>query len=228
METQTEPNALIQAILDKKDLNAEQAETLANAFLEKALNEAQMKAALVGLNEKTIHVDEIVGFAQSMRRHALSIHPNVPLVDTCGTGGDGAHTFNISTAAAFVVAACGQAVAKHGNQSVSGKCGSADVLREVGFDVNLPFQKTKRMIERENFGFLFAPLYHLAMKNVAPVRKALGVKTIFNFLGPLTNPAGIKRQVIGVFGKENQQKMAEAAKALGTERTLVVCGAHTD
>ncbi len=221
-------NTLIRRILEKKDLDAAQAETLANGFLDGGLDEPAMQAALLALNEKGIAVDEITGFAQSMRRHAVTMAPSVAAMDNCGTGGDGAHTFNISTAASFVVAACGQPVAKHGNASVSGTCGSADVLREVGFTVDLPPERTKQMIEREGFGFLFAPRYHPAMKAVAPVRKALGVKTIFNLLGPLTNPANVKRQVIGVFGKENQEKIAAAAQALGTERTLVVRGENTD
>ncbi|MHB8915733.1 MAG: anthranilate phosphoribosyltransferase, partial [Thiobacillus sp.] len=156
------------------------------------------------------------------------LSPKVPragtphLVDTCGTGGDGAHTFNISTASAFVAAACGARVAKHGGRSVSSTSGSADVLEALGVNVNLPPEKVAQMVNDIGVGFMFAPNHHSAMKHAAPVRKSLGVRTMFNLLGPLTNPAGAPNQVLGVFSPELTGKLARVLNALGSRHVLVV------
>ncbi|MBI5036283.1 anthranilate phosphoribosyltransferase [Candidatus Micrarchaeota archaeon] len=221
-------NGLLEKIRRKEDLAVREAETLADSFLEPSLSGGQMKDFLLALNAKRVSVDELVGFAQSMRSHSVRISPRAEVMDTCGTGGDSSGTFNISTAAAFVAAACGVPVAKHGNKSVSSACGSADVLEALGADIRVTSEKTTDLIERIGFGFMFAPLYHPSMRHVAAVRKELGVKTIFNMLGPLTNPAGAKKQVIGAYGREAQDIMAKAAKALGTERAMVVHGNGMD
>lgn len=220
--------ALIRALEEKRDLSESQSRELADGFLDNALSQADMKRVLLALNAKGPTVEEVVGFAESMRMHSIAIHPKKEVVDTCGTGGDGAKTFNISTTAAFIVAACGQAVAKHGNKSVSSSSGSADVLEALGVNIHLPPKKTEDMIDETGFGFLFAPVYHPAMKHVSPVRKELGVKTVFNLLGPLTNPAHAQFQVIGAYDEKTQALLAEAAKQLGTKRTLVIHGEAMD
>lgn len=219
---------LLERVCKKQDLTVEEARTLADAFLEPSLSQEQMAAVLIALKTKGETVEELAGFAESMRSHAVRIRPKAEAVDTCGTGGDCARTFNVSTAAAFVASAAGVPVAKHGNKSVSSASGSADVLEAFGANIMLSPEKTTGLIERIGFGFLFAPLYHPAMKHVAPVRKALGVKTIFNLLGPLANPAGVERQVIGVYDKRAQEAVASAAQKLGTKKTLVVFGEGVD
>lgn len=219
---------LIIRIQKNHDLGEAEAQALADGFLDGSLDDDEMKAALLAFNAKGIAVDELVGFAHSMRRHAVAIRPTVEVIDTCGTGGDGAGTFNISTASALLLAACGVAVAKHGNRSVSSRTGSADVLEVLGVPIGLPPEETRQRIESTGFGFLFAPHYHPAMKRVAPVRKALGVKTIFNMLGPLTNPARPESQVIGAYSLEAQSTMAQAAARLGIRRAFVVHGQGHD
>jgi len=213
---------LMARIENRQDLDQDQARQLADGFFNGTLDEPAMQTALLAFNEKGVAVDELVGFAISMRTHSVAIHPNVAVTDTCGTGGDGAGTFNISTASAILVASCGVAVAKHGNRGQSSSTGSADVLETLGVPINLPPEQTQKRIESASFGFLFSPLYHPAMKRVAPVRKALGVKTIFNMLGPLTNPAKPASQVIGAYNLDAQDKMAQAASRLGIRRAFVV------
>ncbi len=220
--------SIISRIQNRQSLDEDQARALADGFFDGGLDENGMKDALLALNAKGIAVDELVGFAQSMRMHAVPVHPKAPAVDTCGTGGDGQHTFNISTAAAILVAACGTAVAKHGNRSQSSATGSADVLEALGVPINLTPEQTAARIDQRGFGFLFAPQYHPAMKRVAPVRKALGVKTIFNMLGPLTNPAMPYAQVIGTYSVEAQDTMAAACNRLGIKRAIVVHGDGND
>ncbi len=188
--------------------------------------EVETAAMLTALATKGEAVDELVGAARAMRNHVTPVRPNVAgLVDTCGTGGDCLRTFNISTATAFVVAACGVPVAKHGNRSVSSSSGSADVLEALGVCLDLGPDDIGRGIDELGIGFCFARNLHGAMKYVAPVRQQLGFRTIFNLLGPLTNPAGAERQLIGANSRQSARLIADAARRLGTLRTIVVCGA---
>ncbi|MBI2444796.1 anthranilate phosphoribosyltransferase [Candidatus Micrarchaeota archaeon] len=215
-------DALLSRIDNQHDLDEDQARTLADGFFDGGLDESAMKATLLALNAKGITVGELVGFARSMKTHSIAIRPDIEAIDTCGTGGDGMRTFNISTAAAILVSACNVAVAKHGNRGQSSSTGSADALEALGIPIDLPPEKTRELINSTGFGFLFAPQYHPAMKRVAPVRKALGTKTIFNMLGPLTNPANPSAQVIGAYSPEAQEKMAQASARLGIRRALVL------
>jgi anthranilate phosphoribosyltransferase len=188
------------------------------------VNQAQIAAMLVALKCKGETDQEIAGFARAMRDKSvkLPVEKN-NAVDLCGTGGDGSGSFNISTAAAFVVAATGVSVAKHGNRSVSSQSGSADVLQELGIRIDLSPEISARALEEVGFTFLFAPAYHPAMKHVAPVRKELGMKTVFNILGPLTNPAGTRKQLIGTFNREIATQMSSAAALLDMEHICFVC-----
>jgi anthranilate phosphoribosyltransferase len=187
---------------------------------------AQIAGLLIALRAKGETVDELVGAARAMRAHVIGVHPNRDdLVDTAGTGGDGSGTFNISTTAALVAAACGAAVAKHGNRAASSRSGSADVLEALGVPIALTPAQAAAMIETHGFGYLHAPDHHPAMRYAGPVRRSLGVRTVFNLLGPLTNPAGARRQVIGVYAAEWVEPMARALAALGCEHGMVVHGA---
>jgi len=215
-------DAFLSRIDNRHDLDEDQARAVADGFFDGSFDEDTMKATLLALNAKGVAVDELVGFARSMKAHSVPIHPHVAVADTCGTGGDGMRTFNISTAAAILVSACGVPVAKHGNRSQSSQTGSADVLEAMGIPIDLSPESTCNRIDTNGFGFLFAPQYHPAMKRVAPVRKALGVKTIFNMLGPLTNPANPTAQVIGAYNAEAQDKIAAACSRLGMRRALVL------
>ncbi len=185
---------------------------------------AEMAAFVMALRVRGESVDEITGAAEVMREKALNIAAPDGVVDTCGTGGDGLGTYNISTAAAIVAAAAGVPVAKHGNKAVSSKSGSADVLTALGLNLDITKEAVARSIRECGIGFLMAPRHHNAMRHVAPVRQALGVRTIFNLLGPLSNPANAKFQLIGVFHPRWQAPMAEVLKALGSERVWVVHG----
>src|SRR4029079_13029008 len=170
-------------------------------------------------------VEEITGFAEAMREHVLPVSPTrTPVVDVVGTGGDGARTFNISTAAAVVAAAAGAAGAKHGNRAASSACGSADVLEELGFTLELPPERIAASIDEHGFGFMFARAHHPAMRHAAPVREELGTRTVFNVLGPLANPAGARDGVFGVYSAELARTYAEALAGLGARRALVVHG----
>ncbi len=186
---------------------------------------AQMAAFLVALHMKGETVEEITGLAETMRAFATPIQTSrTPLVDTCGTGGDHANTFNISTAAAFVVAGAGLAVAKHGNRSASSQCGSADVLEALGVNIEATPETVGRCIDETGLGFLFARNFHGAMKHVAPVRAQLKTRTVFNILGPLTNPARATRQIMGVFDRALVEPLAQVLLNLGAERAFVVAG----
>ena len=187
--------------------------------------EPQIAAFLTALHMRGETVDEIAAAADAMRARALTVDAPADAIDTCGTGGDGLGTLNISTAAAFVTAACGVKIAKHGNRAQSSKSGSADVLAALGVKIDLTPQQVTRCIDEAGLGFLFAPAHHSAMKHVAPVRQQLGFRTIFNLLGPLANPARVKRQLIGVFSEKWLEPMAHVLKALGTERAWLVHGA---
>ena len=219
----------LQKIVEGRDLSQEEAEALMGEIFCSA-TDSQIGALLVALRMKGESISEIAGFARKMRSSAVCIHPKVKgtLVDTCGTGGDASNTINVSTAAAIVAAACGVPVAKHGNYAVSSKCGSANVLLELGVNISPQPEAVADMIERLGLGFMLAPIFHPAMKRVAPIRRELGLRTVFNILGPLTNPAGAKAQVMGVYDPQLSEKLARVFLMLGTERALVVHGMGMD
>ncbi|MCX6679715.1 MAG: anthranilate phosphoribosyltransferase [Methanothrix sp.] len=219
----------LQKILEGHDLSMEEAEALMGEIFSSA-TDAQIGALLVALRMKGESIAEIAGFARKMRDSAVCIRPKVKgcLVDTCGTGGDASNTINVSTAAAIVTAACGVPVAKHGNYAVSSKCGSANVLLELGVNISPQPEAVAAMIERLGIGFMLAPVFHPAMKRVASVRRELGLRTVFNILGPLTNPAGAKAQVMGVYDPLLCEKLAQVFQMLGTQRALVVHGMGLD
>ena len=217
---------IIGKLFNKESLTRQEARQAMDALMSGSVSPVMVAAFLGALRGKGESVEEICGFAQSMRNHAAKIPlTQKDLVDTCGTGGDGADTFNISTAAAFVLAAAGLYVVKHGNRSVSSLCGSADVLEALGVKVDESPLQVAKSVEETGFGFLFAKTMHPSMKHVAPVRKELSVRTVFNLLGPLTNPAFAKRQVIGVYDKDLLEKMAHVLKELGSEEVMLVHGA---
>lgn len=219
----------LQKIIDREDLKAEEAESLLEEIFSGA-TDAQIAATLIALRMKGESVSEIAGLASVMRRSAVRINPSVQgtLVDTCGTGGDGSGTINVSTAAAIIAASCGVPVAKHGNYAVSSQCGSANVLAELGVNVAANPEKVKEAIETVGIGFMLAPLFHPAMKRVASIRKEMGVRTVFNVLGPLTNPAGARAQVVGVYDPGLCEKLANVLCHLGSERAMVVHGGGVD
>ena len=207
-----------------EDLSADEAARVLREVMEGGASEAETAGFLMALRTKGETVEEVAGLAATMRELALPVEAGDDLVDTAGTGG-GRPTFNISTTAAFVAAGAGCRVAKHGNRSATSQCGSADVLEALGARIDLEPAEVARCIDAVGFGFMFAPRHHSAMRYVVPVRKALGVRTIFNFLGPLTNPAGARRQVIGVSDPTKIETMAGALGELGTDRALVVSSA---
>jgi anthranilate phosphoribosyltransferase len=222
------PNPVLTEAIDRlaggEDLSAPEAERVLAEVMEGNSSETQTAAFLIALRTKGETVDEIAGLASAMRSFALRVDAGEDLVDTAGTGG-GRPTFNVSTTAAFIAAGAGCRVAKHGNRSATSQCGSADVLEALGARIDLEPDEVAACIESVGFGFMFAPRHHSAMKHVVPVRKELAVRTIFNLLGPLTNPAGAKRQVIGVSDSGKLETMAAALGQLGTERALVVSSA---
>jgi anthranilate phosphoribosyltransferase len=216
----------IATLLDGRDLSRAQAREIMNSIMEGEATQAQIGGFLVALRVKGETADEIAGCAEAMRAHVLPVRPERDdLVDTAGTGGDGGRTFNISTAAALVAAAAGAAVAKHGNRAVSSASGSADVLEALGFSLEQPPERIARSIDELGFGFMFAPTHHPAMRHAAPVRRELATRTVFNVLGPLTNPAGARAQVIGVYAPGLVRTMAEVLAQLGARRAFVVHGA---
>ncbi|MGB2952702.1 MAG: anthranilate phosphoribosyltransferase [Gaiellaceae bacterium] len=213
-------------LLDGRDLSQQEARDVMGQIMNGEATPAQIGGFLIALRLKGETADEIAGCAEAMREHVLAVNPRRDdLVDTAGTGGDGARTFNISTAAALLAAAAGAAVAKHGNRAVSSSSGSADVLEALGFRLELPPQRIERSIDELGFGFLFAPTHHPAMRHAAPVRRELAARTVFNVLGPLTNPAGARAQVVGVYAPELVPTIAEVLARLGAHRAFVVHGA---
>ena len=213
-------------LLDGRDLSrAEARETMAVIMAGEA-TDAQIAGFLVALRAKGETADEIAGCAEAMREHVLHVRPTrTDLVDVVGTGGDGANTYNISTAAALVTAAAGAAVAKHGNRAASSQTGAADVLEALGFELELPPERIERSIDELGFGFLFAQAHHPAMRHAAPVRRELATRTVFNVLGPLTNPAGARALVLGVYSADLARTLADALVQLETTRAYVVHGA---
>ncbi|MDV2496237.1 MAG: anthranilate phosphoribosyltransferase [bacterium] len=208
-----------------EDLEEREAFEAMGAIMDGGASPAQIGAFLTALKMKGESVPEITGCARAMKQAALTIGPiDRPVVDTCGTGGDHKGTFNISTVAAFVAAGAGITIAKHGNRSVTSRCGSADLLEGLGIAVDLPPEVVSRAIEEVGIGFLFAPSFHPAMRHAAGPRKELGFRTIFNLLGPLTNPAGAKAQVVGVFAERWVEPLARVLGHLGGERAMVVHG----
>jgi len=213
-------------LLDGHDLSRDEARAVMNEIMEGEATPAQIGGFLVALRLKGETADEIAGCAEAMREHVLTVRPKRDdLVDTAGTGGDAARTINISTAAALVAAAAGAGVAKHGNRAVSSASGSADVLEALGFRLELPRAEIERSIDELGFGFLFAPTHHPAMRHAAPVRRELAARTVFNVLGPLTNPAGARAQVVGVYAPSLVRTIAEVLAQLGARRAFVVHGA---
>jgi len=216
----------LERLLDSRSLTREATRELFGHIMDGEVSAAQIGAILAALRQKGETAAEVVGAAEAMRERVTPVEcDRRPVLDTCGTGGDGAGTFNISTAAALVAAAGGVTVAKHGNRAVSSRCGSADLLEALGVVVDLGPHGVRRCLTEASIGFMFAPRYHAAMRHVAAPRRELGVRTIFNMLGPLTNPAGAERQVIGAFSVEAARLMAEALAELGTEQALTVHGA---
>jgi anthranilate phosphoribosyltransferase len=217
----------LQSLISRTDFTHEQMLSVMRQVMGGELTPVQIAGLSIGLRMKGETVDEIAAAAEVMRELAIkvSVKDNAHLVDTCGTGGDGIQTFNVSTVGAFVAAAAGAKVAKHGGRSVSSTCGSADVLEALGVNVNLTPEQVTKCVDEIGIGFMFAPNYHSAMKHAAPVRRELGVRTMFNLLGPLTNPAGAKRQVMGVFDRDLTGKLARVLQRLGSEHVLVVHGA---
>lgn len=214
----------IDAVCDGEHLTADHASAVLSEIMEGRSSEVQTAAFLIALRAKGETVPELVGLARTMRELATPVElDTVGLVDTAGTGG-GPSTFNVSTTAALIAAGAGCAVAKHGNRSNTSRSGSADVLEALGVRIDLSPQAVANCIEQAGFGFIFAPAHHAAMKHVVPVRKELAVRTIFNFLGPLTNPAGAGRQLLGVSDRRYQETIAEALAGLGCEHAMVVAG----
>lgn len=222
----TEPFSELLKIAAAGDVLAgDQMQRAFSQLLSGTVDPIQSGAFLVALKVRGETPEEIVAAARAMREAALSFEGPADAIDTCGTGGDGANTFNISTATAIVLAACGVPVAKHGNRAVSSASGSSDVLAALGVKLDIPREQAAACLKKIGLAFLFAPHFHPAVRHVAPVRKALGVRTLFNLLGPLTNPAGAKRQLLGVYDRALTAPIAEALKSLGATRAWVVHGA---
>ncbi|MDX1348523.1 MAG: anthranilate phosphoribosyltransferase [Thiomicrorhabdus chilensis] len=219
-----ELNAALEQLLNRQDLHENQMEAVMRKLMSGEASDAQVGAILAALRMKSESVPEITSAVKVMRELAapVKVKDKSHLVDTCGTGGDGSNTFNISTACAFVVAAAGGHVAKHGNRSFSSKSGSADVLEAAGVNLGLSAEQVAQCVDEVGVGFMFAPAHHSAMKHVIGPRKEMGVRTLFNMLGPLTNPAGAPYQVIGVFNKELGPIFAEVLQRLGSEHVMVV------
>lgn len=215
----------IRAVVDGDSLSTDQASSVMDQIMTGAVTPAQLGALITALRMKGETIEEIAGFAGAMRRHALQVevdHDDGPLVDTCGTGGDASGTFNISTTASFAIAGAGVRVAKHGNRSITSRCGSADLLEGLGVEIELKPASVAACIDDVGIGFMFAPAFHPAMRFVGPTRREIGVRTIFNILGPLTNPAGARHQLIGVGHRGISETLAGALAQLGSQRVVLV------
>lgn len=214
----------IEKVASRENLTIEEAYNAMTHIMEGSCNNSQIAGFLLALKTKGETAEEVAGFVKAMRNKSIKINTNDEnIIDVCGTGGDGSNTFNISTAAAFVVAGCGIKVAKHGNKSISSKCGSADILNYLGVNINLSPEAAEKALEKVGIAFLFAPQYHPAMKYAAEVRRDLKIRTVFNILGPLTNPANTKKQLIGTFNKKAAELMAEASQYLDMKKVCFVC-----
>ncbi|HIM36682.1 MAG TPA: anthranilate phosphoribosyltransferase [Dehalococcoidia bacterium] len=214
----------IDIVASGDSLSMEDASTVMREIIEGEATQGQMGALFTALNIKGETVDEIAGMAIVMRENALRVNVSGKIVDTVGTGGDGLNTFNISTSAAFVVAAAGLKVAKHGNRAASSSCGSADVLEALGVKFDLHPEGVEQCINEVGFGFMFAPAFHASTRHAVPVRREIGIRTVFNILGPLTNPAGAQYLLVGVAYPELGQRMAEVFQALGAKHAIIVHG----
>jgi anthranilate phosphoribosyltransferase len=216
----------IQKLIEAKNLTSEESGEIMQEVMSGKATNAQTAAFLTALRMKGESVEELIAFASIMKSSSCQIHPNVHgrLVDTCGTGGDKIKTFNVSTTAAFVIAGAGVSVAKHGNRAVTSKCGSADVMEKLGLNLNVEAQAIQSIIERVGVGFMFAPAFHPAMKYAAETRREIGIRTVFNILGPLTNPACADAQLLGVYDAKLVVPMAYALEKLGCEEAMVVHG----
>jgi anthranilate phosphoribosyltransferase len=216
---------LLKKIIGRTDLTQQEMSDMMMEIFSGDIGDAQIGAMMGALSTKGETYEELAGAAVAMRRKAVRIEVSAPIVvDTCGTGGDGAKTFNISTTTAFVVAGCGVTVAKHGNRSVSSQCGSADLLEALGLNLNVKPEIVEEAVANIGIGFLFAPLYHSAMRHAANARKQIGLRSIFNMLGPLTNPAAANCQLLGVYAPQLTEMFAQALSMLGARRAFIVCG----
>ena len=224
-DAQDEFGAILKRIAAGERLDAAQSASAFGAMMSGGVSEMRMAAFLTALAVRGSSVAEIAGAARAMRAAMTKVEAPGNAIDVCGTGGDGAGTLNVSTATAFVVVACGVAVAKHGNRAMSSRTGAADVLEALGVPINLNAEAARKSLMNPGFAFLFAPSYHPAMKNVAPVRRDLGFRTVFNLLGPICNPAGVRRQLIGIFAREWLEPVAHVLAELGTEKAWIVHGA---
>jgi len=216
----------IPVLLDNQDLTSDEAKTAMREIMSGEATPAQVAAFLVALKKKRETVEEVTALAETMREFSRRIRPRVEgcLLDTCGTGGDRTKTFNVSTTCAFVIAGAGVAVAKHGNRSFTSQCGSADVLERLGLNLGMSPEIVERSIEQLGVGFMFSPNFHPAMRNVSTIRREVGVRTVFNILGPLTNPAGANAQLIGVYDQNLLKPMCQAAHNLGADAVMTVFG----
>ncbi|PKB78746.1 MAG: anthranilate phosphoribosyltransferase [SAR202 cluster bacterium Io17-Chloro-G9] len=215
----------ISVVVEGRSLTVAQSSAVMRQMMQGDATPAQLGAFLTALRLKGESTEEIAGMATVMREFSLKVRVDGPLVDSVGTGGDGQNTFNISTAAAFVAAGAGLRVAKHGNRAASGSCGAADVLEALGVRIELPPEGVERCINEGGIGFMFAPAFHPSMRHAGPTRREIGIRTVFNILGPLTNPAGVQSLLIGVAFPELGEKMAEVMRLLGTRHAIVVHGA---
>lgn len=215
---------LLEKLIRKSNLSVDEISFFLNEFIAGNINEYQMTAFLVALRIKGETADEITGLIRGMREHMISFPEHPEAFDTCGTGGDATGTFNISTSVAFVIAGAGVPVIKHGNKAASSLCGSADVLSALGVNIMLTPEEAKQVFEEVGMVFLFAPLYHPVMKKIIPIRKALGTRTVFNYLGPFLNPARVKRQIVGVPNLDIAKILAQVATQLSYDHLLLVTG----
>jgi anthranilate phosphoribosyltransferase len=214
----------INMVVSGRSLTTGETRTVMQEIMEGAATPSQIAAFITALRIKGETIDEIVGLADVMRNKAMEVKYSAPVVDTCGTGGDNSGSFNVSTTAAFVAAGAGLKVAKHGNRAMSSNCGSADVLESLGIKIDLDSEGVRRCLETTGIAFIFAQLFHPAMKYVAPTRKEIGIRTVFNVLGPLCNPARAQHQVIGVPDMDLAEKLANALQRLGTKHSIVLSG----